>query len=79
MDFGPIRIDHIGIATHQLESGSTFWRLLGLNEGNEDELVSDQGVTTRFFATAPVKVGEHPAEIELLENTAEDTPIGRLI
>ena len=79
MDFGPIRIDHIGIATHQLESGSTFWRLLGLNEGPEDELVSDQGVTTRFFATAPVKEGEHPAEIELLEPTDEDTPIGRFL
>ena len=79
MDYGPIRIDHIGIATHQLESGSTFWRLLGLNEGPEDELVSDQGVTTRFFATAPVKEGEHPAEIELLEPTDEDTPIGRFL
>ena len=79
MDFGPIQIDHIGIATHQLESGSTFWRLLGLNEGHDDELVADQGVTTRFFATAPADENEHPAEIELLEPTAEDTPIGRFL
>lgn len=79
MDFGPIQIDHIGIATPQLEVGSVFWRLLGLKEGQEDELVSDQGVTTRFFATAPANEDEHPAEIELLEPTTEDTPIGRFL
>ena len=79
MNFGPIQIDHIGIATPQLEAGSVFWRLLGLKEGQEDELVSDQGVTTRFFATAPANEDEHPAEIELLEPTAEDTPIGRFL
>lgn len=79
MDFGPVQIDHIGIATNQLESGSAFWRLLGLNEGSEDELVLDQGVTTRFFATAPAKVDDHPAEIELLEPTSKDTPIGRFL
>ena len=77
MDFGPIQIDHIGIATPGLENGSTFWRLLGLTEGENDETVADQGVTTRFFATSPASADEHPAEIELLEPTGEDTPIGR--
>lgn len=79
MDFGPIQIDHIGIATHQLENGSTFWRLLGLTEGANDETVADQGVTTRFFATSSSTSNEHPAEIELLEPTGEDTPIGRFL
>ena len=79
MDFGPIQIDHIGIATHQLENGSTFWRLLGLTEGANDETVADQGVTTRFFATSSSASNEHPAEIELLEPTGEDTPIGRFL
>ena len=79
MDFGPIQIDHIGIATPELENGSTFWRLLGLTEGENDETVADQGVTTRFFATSPASADEHPAEIELLEPTGEDAPIGRFL
>ena len=49
MKFGPIFVDHIGIATHNLEEASKFWRLLGLIEGKEDEVVEEQGVMTRFF------------------------------
>ena len=79
MTFGPIHIDHIGIATNSLDEASAFWRLLGLLEGESDETIADQGVTTRFFATAPAKEDEHPAEIELLEPTSEDTPIGRFL
>ena len=79
MKFGPIHIDHIGIAVEDLESGSRFWRLLGLIEKNEDELVEDQGVTTRFFSTSAAKENEHPSQIELLEPTAPDTPIGRFL
>lgn len=45
MDFGPIRIDHIGIATPHLDEASTFWRLIGLIEGDQDETVEDQGVS----------------------------------
>ena len=43
----------------------------------EDELVEDQGVTTRFFSTSDndPKV----PKIELLEPTSEDTPIGKFI
>ena len=44
-----ITIDHIGIAAKSLNEGSTFWRLLGLMEQGEDEVVEDQGVITRFF------------------------------
>ena len=79
MKFGPIQIDHIGIATHSLETGSTFWRLLGLSEGDEDETVLDQGVTTRFFTTDVSKPTDHPPEVELLEPTGEDTPIGAFL
>ena len=41
--FGPIYVDHIGIATHNVEEASKFWRLLGLIEGKEDEIVEEQG------------------------------------
>jgi len=70
-----IRLDHIGIAVPDLESGSAFWRILGLLE-SEDELNEDQGVNLRFFATDPA---EEPTKIELLEPTGPDTPIGRFL
>ena len=44
MSFGPIHIDHIGIAAHRLDDNSTFWRLIGLVQGEHDETVEDQGV-----------------------------------
>lgn len=79
MKFGPIHVDHIGIAVDELEQGSHFWRLLGLIENKDDELVEDQGVTTRFFSTSASNEREHPVQIELLEPTSSDTPIGKFI
>lgn len=79
MKFGPIHIDHIGIATHQLDDHSSFWKLIGLTQGEHDETVSDQGVTTRFFSTSPTAEDIPNAKIELLEPTGEDTPIGRFL
>ena len=79
MDFGPVYIDHIGIAAHQLDENSEFWRLIGLVQAEHDETVEDQGVTTRFFSTS----AHHPAtpvpKVELLEPTGDDTPIGRFL
>ena len=75
MKFGPIHVDHIGIAVDELEQGSHFWRLLGLIENKDDELVEDQGVTTRFFSTSASNEHEHPVQIELLEPTSSDPPI----
>lgn len=72
---GPIVLDHIGIACTSLENASKFWDLLGLHMRGDDELVAEQGVTTRFYATGEGK----PAKIELLEPTSEDTPIGKFI
>lgn len=79
MKFGPIHIDHIGIAVDELEQGSRFWRLLGLIENPDDELVADQGVTTRFFSTSSSSEDEHPSQIELLEPTSAHTPIGKFL
>jgi methylmalonyl-CoA/ethylmalonyl-CoA epimerase len=73
-----IFLDHIGIATNNLDNGSIFWKLIGLIQGDEDEVVDDQGVKTRFFSTdsSPVK---NSTKIELLEPTAENTPIGKFL
>lgn len=80
MDFGPIHIDHIGIATENLDDASTFWTLIGLQNTAEDETISDQGVKTRFFSTSPAQHEEgHLPMVELLEPTSEDTPIGKFL
>jgi methylmalonyl-CoA/ethylmalonyl-CoA epimerase len=81
MDFGSIHIDHVGIATSDLESASHFWKLIGLIQGSEDETVVEQGVTTRFFSTSPPdeSVEQHPPMVELLQPTSEETPIGNFL
>jgi methylmalonyl-CoA epimerase len=78
MTYGPITLDHIGIAAPDLEAATPFWTLLGLAQGAHDETVEDQGVVTRFFSTDE-QSNRYPARIELLEPTAEDTPIGRFL
>ena len=70
-----IRLDHIGIAVNDLESGSAFWKLLGLSQG-DDERNDEQGVNIRFFET---ETGTNGTRIELLEPIDEDTPIGRFL
>ena len=71
-----IYLDHIGIACDNLDESSQFWKLIGLNQGS-DEIVADQGVTTRFFSTSENDpIGP---KIELLEPTGPDTPIGKFL
>lgn len=81
MDFGSIHIDHVGIATNDLETASHFWNLIGLIQSGDDETVIEQGVTTRFFSTSVTdeSVEEHPPMVELLQPTSEDSPIGRFL
>ena len=71
-----IYLDHIGIACENLDDASNFWNLIGLIQG-EDELVEDQGVITRFFATS--ENDPNTPRIELLEATGADTPIGKFL
>ena len=70
-----IRVDHIGIAVNNLDSSSEFWRLIGLEQGN-DELNVEQGVNIRFFRS---EQGTDATKIELLSPTSTDTPIGRFL
>lgn len=72
-----ITIDHIGIAAMSLDEGSKFWKLLGLEDHGVDELIEDQGVVTRFFPLD--SQGSEPTNIEILEATGPDTPIGRFL
>ena len=77
-DLWPIHIDHIGIAANNLDEGSHFWRLLGLIEGDGDDINIEQGVKTRFFSTAPEGGGVVP-RLEILEPTGDQTPIADFI
>ena len=70
-----IRVDHIGIAVSDLDSGSAFWRLIGLEQG-DDEVNAEQGVNIRFFGS---EQGTTATRIELLSPTSTDTPIGRFL
>ena len=72
-----ITIDHIGIASNSLDEGSRFWNLLGLSNVGEDERVDEQGVVTRFFPLDDVQ--DSIANIEILEATGPDTPIGKFL
>ncbi len=72
-----IYLDHIGIACDNLDESSSFWKLIGLIQGESDEVVEEQGVKTRFFSTSE----DDPRNpmIELLEPTGSDTPIGKFL
>ncbi|MEA2042770.1 MAG: methylmalonyl-CoA epimerase [Bacteroidota bacterium] len=66
------QIEHIGIAVKSIEDSKSFYEdVLGL-ECYATEVVEDQKVKTAFF-----KVGE--VKIELLEPTADDSPIAKFI
>jgi methylmalonyl-CoA/ethylmalonyl-CoA epimerase len=64
-------IDHLGIAVKSLEQAKQFYRRLGL-EVHADEIVAGEKVRL-----AMVPLGE--SRIELLEPTAEDSPIARFL
>ncbi|ASA77872.1 methylmalonyl-CoA epimerase [Thermococcus sp. 5-4] len=65
------KIDHVGIAVKNLDEAIKVWEGLGLKV-EEIEEVPDQKVRT-----AIIHVGE--SRIELLEPTAEDSPIAKFI
>ena len=76
--WGRITLDHLGIATEDLDEAMRFWSLMGLWPSGEDETVTDQGVTTRFLPLDD-QGARPPTQIELLEPTGHDTPVGRFI
>ena len=68
----PSRIDHLGLAVYSIDRASRFYRdVLGL-EPSEPEEVADQKVRIVCF-----QIGE--VRIELLEPTADDSPIAKFL
>lgn len=67
-----MKVDHIGIATHQIEEALALWRdALGLTVDSTEE-VTEQGVRI-----AMLPVGE--THIELLEPLSENSPVGKFL
>ena len=67
-----MKLDHIGIATHQLDEALALWRdVLGLSVDLTED-VKGQGVKV-----AMLPIGE--THIELLEPLSEDSPVGKFL
>lgn len=67
-----MKVDHIGIAAHQLEEALAVWRdALGLEVDSTEE-VTEQGVRI-----AMLPIGE--THIEILEPLSEDSPVGKFL
>jgi methylmalonyl-CoA epimerase len=67
-----MKIDHIGIATHQLDEALAVWRdALGL------EVESTEEVTNQGVRVAMLPIGE--THIELLEPLNENSPVGKFL
>ena len=68
----PTIIDHIGVAVKSIDAALKFWeRTLGVSCHGVEE-VAEQKVKTAFL---PLK----DSEVELLEPTAEDSPVAKFI
>ena len=67
-----MQVDHIGIATHQIDEALELWRdVMGL-EIDSMEDVAEQGVRV-----AMLSIGE--SHIELLEPLSAETPVGKFL
>ena len=67
-----MKVDHIGIATRQLEDGLAIWRdILGLQVDATEE-IPEQGVRV-----AMLRVGE--SHVELLEALSDDSAVGKFL
>ncbi|HKF43420.1 MAG TPA: methylmalonyl-CoA epimerase [Thermoanaerobaculia bacterium] len=65
------KIDHIGVAVVSIDDALGIYRALGLDEKHREEVPS-QKVVTAFLPA-----GE--SRIELLEPTAEDSPVAKFL
>ena len=65
------KIDHLGIAVNSIQAARSFYEALGLEVAQEETVEHEQ------VRVAMIPVAE--SRIELLEPTAEDSPVGRFL
>jgi methylmalonyl-CoA/ethylmalonyl-CoA epimerase len=70
--FNGLKIDHLGIAVRNLDEATGPYRLLGIKQVGEDELITSQNVKVRAL-----HVGE--SLLELLEPTSPESPIATFL
>ena len=79
MNFGPIYLDHIGIAAHHLDDNSSFWSLIGLVQGNEDETVDDQVSSDSFLLNNGARHLGSCSKNRTLGTNRRGYPLGRFL
>ena len=72
------RIDHIGIATNNIDEASKFWNEIGLVSG-EDHINYEQDVKIRMFYGKDKDGGKTYSKVELLEALTKNSPIAKFI
>ena len=73
MAFKVLQVDHIGIGVNDLAATKEFYKnALSIEHLPEDEIVEEQKVKVSFFPCGD-------AELEFLETTTPDGPIGKFI
>ena len=72
------RIDHIGIATGDIEKASNFWVQVGLEAG-ADHINEEQDVKIRMFYGRDKEGNKTHSKVELIEALSESSPIAKFI
>ena len=72
------RIDHIGIATSNINEASKFWHSIGLESG-EDHINLEQDVKIRMFYGKDDNGNKTHSKVELIEALSENSPIAKFI
>ena len=72
------RIDHIGIATKNIEEASKFWVLIGLKSGSDD-INHEQDVKIRMFYGDDGDGNNTHSKVELIEALSDNSPIAKFI
>jgi len=72
------RIDHIGIATNNLNDASKFWQLIGLDSG-EEHINLEQDVKIRMFYGKDENSNKTYSKVELIEALSDNSPIAKFI
>ena len=72
------RIDHIGIATNNIEEASKFWEQIGLKSGSDDINV-EQDVKIRMFYGVDENGKNTHSKVELIEALSDNSPVAKFI
>ena len=73
------RIDHIGIATENIDLASKFWEQIGLKSDDSVEYNLEQDVKIKMFYGIDENGEKTHSKVELIEALSEKSPIAKFI